>query len=212
MRTTLQAVQEIARRLGKHPPAALDTGGTSLQAQLERVLDGASNTIQSEGWFWNTKHDVTAPALGEPDGVVRVKVSELEPLGTTPESYATIYHVDTEASEGLNVVRKGDHLYDLETNTDAIPSNKKVRYSYQRVFAEVPEAFQTWMIALASFNFNRYYIGDKANDGALQMEIQDARRQATREEIRASDTNVLNTQEMRQIRGRPRTPDRSIYE
>tara|TARA_R100001594_G_scaffold61581_1_gene95742 strand:+ start:3237 stop:3875 length:639 start_codon:yes stop_codon:yes gene_type:complete len=212
MRTTLQAVQEMARRLGKHPPAALDTGGTSIQAQLERVLDDASNTVQSEGWFWNTKYDVTASALGEPDGVVRVKISELEPLGTSPETYATIYHVDTEPSEDMRIVRKGNYLYDLKNNTDSITSNKKVRYSYQRQFGEVPEAFQSWIIALASFNFNRYYIGDKANDGALQMEMQEARRQATREEIRSSDINVLDTQAMRQIRGRRRTPDRSIYE
>ena len=202
----------MARRLGKHPPAALDTGGNSLQAQLERVLDDASNSVQSEGWFWNTKRDVTAPALGESDGVVRLRISELEPLGTSPETYATIYHVDTEPSENMNVVRKGIHLFDLDNNTDAINSNKKVRYSYQRSFDEVPEAFQSWIIALASFNYNRHYIGDKSSDGALQVELQDARRQATREEIRSADVNVLNTQEMRQIRGRRRTPDRSVYE
>tara|TARA_Y100000589_G_scaffold307047_1_gene322329 strand:- start:5994 stop:6626 length:633 start_codon:yes stop_codon:yes gene_type:complete len=210
MRTTLQAVQEMARRLGKHPPAGLDTGGNSLQAQLERVLDDASNSVQSEGWFWNTKHNITVTPTGS-----KIQVNQLEnvaDIGVSP-IYATIFHVDTDGTDSnVNVVRNGDYLYNLTDNTDTFTSSIKLTYTYKREFENVPEAFQSWIIALASFNYNRHYIGDKSSDGALQVEMQDARRQATREEIRSADVNVLNTQEMRQIRGRRRTPDRSVYE
>ena len=45
----------------------------------------------------------------------------------------------------------------------------------------------------------------------MQIEVMRNESVARRDEIRRSDVNVLNTAEMQQIRGRPRTPNRSIY-
>jgi hypothetical protein len=210
MRTKLQAVQEVSRRLGKAVPTALDTDGTSTYSYIEKVLDEASNTVQGEGWHWNTKYDVTVQALELPQGHVGIRVDTLELLddGVT---YATIYHVDTEPSEGMNVTRRNTRLYDLKNNTYTITSDKKLRYSYELDFGNIPDSFQSWIIALAAFNFNRFYANNKEAEGALGLELENSRRQATREEIRAADTNVLGTWEMQQIRGRPRMKDRSIY-
>ena len=204
MRTKLQGVQEVMRRMGKHPADALDTGGASVEAHIERVMDDASLSVQSEGWYWNTKYDVEVSPDGD-DGD-KIKVSELEGVSVA------VFHVDTHGDDAdKDVVRKGDYLYDLDENTDAFSSSIKIRYSFERAFSEVPDSFQKWIIALAGFNFNRYYVGSQNADSALQIEIGDSRRQATREEIRARDVNVLNTQEMQHIRGRRTTPDRSVY-
>jgi len=268
------------RRLGKHPADALDTGGTSVQAHVERVLDDAMYTIQGEGWFWNTKDNVslglnsssqaeisnleikdtltitntssanpcvvtTSAAHGLVTGT-RVRLSGITPTthelndryfyitivdttnfslddenGSLHKAYASggicetlyeIFHADTYGdSKDTNVVRNGDYFYDLTENTDALDGTIKISYSFEKDFSSIPDSFQQWIIAQAAFSFNRFYVGNQSRDGALQVEIQNTRRMATREEIRTSDTNVLDTAEMRQIRGRPRMPDRSIY-
>ena len=46
----LEAVNDILRRIGSLVVPALDTGGTSLQAQAERQLDDVDLRIQSLGW------------------------------------------------------------------------------------------------------------------------------------------------------------------
>jgi len=58
MRNKLQAVQDVMRRVGKHPADELDTDGVSVAAHVERALDDANLTIQNEGWWWNTKYDI----------------------------------------------------------------------------------------------------------------------------------------------------------
>lgn len=204
MPTKLEAVNLVLRRLGKHPTVALDTGGPSTQAHIERALDDALDTIQQEGWWWNTKYDVEATA----DDTGKVLITELEDDGD--DGYLDIYHVDAMKSEGLNVTRRGDYLWDIEENA-YLTETTKITYTYQRPWAQVPHAFQKWAIALAAFNFNRYFLGKSSNDGGIVAELGDARRQAMREEIQDSNVNVLNTREMQQIRGRRRTPDRSIY-
>lgn len=206
MPTKLEAVNLVLRRLGKTPVPALDADGTSTHAHVERALDDALDHIQQEGWWWNTKYDVEATA----DGTGKINVSQVEPLGTDPETYAEIYHVDAMNSEGLNVTRRGNYLWDIEDNV-FLTTTTKVTYVYSRPWDEIPHAFQKWAITQAAFNFNRYFLGKGSNDSGIVVELGEVRRQAMREEIQDSNVNVLNTREMQQIRGRRRTPDRSIY-
>lgn len=58
MTTTLEAVNEILEAIGEPPVSALDTGGTSEEAEAETYLDRASERIQRMGWFANTIEDV----------------------------------------------------------------------------------------------------------------------------------------------------------
>lgn len=123
-----------------------------------------------------------------------------------------IYHVDTVGGDGhKNYIRRGGRMYDEANDTFTITGTTNLGWIYQFDFDDVPDSFQKWIIALAAYDFNRYYIGNQSHDQLLLTEIADAKRQATREEIRAVDIDVLNQQPMRQIRGRQRMPDRSIY-
>ncbi len=205
MITKLQAVNNVLRRLGKLPVDALDTNGTSTHAHVERMIDDSATAVQGEGWYWNTKFDVEPPL----DGDSKLNVSQLE--AKDGGGYWNIYHVDTDYSESKNVVRKGDYLYDIDDNTFVFSGTVKVRYTYERDFAEIPDAFQNLIVSKASFNFNRYYLGNPSLEGALSLEMQSAQRLVNREEIRQADVDVLGTNNMSQIRGRPRSPYRSIY-
>jgi len=207
MLSKLEAVNLILRRLGKPVVPATDAGGGSTHAYVERTLDDAVQMIQQEGWHWNTKYNVETTV--DDDGYINVAQLEIDdPLAPSPV-YMDIYHVDVEPSAAIDTVRKGDYLWNL-TDQEFVTSTVKLRYTHAVSFDETPISFQKWAIALATFNFNRYYWNKPNLDGALQVELTETRRQATREEIRTLDVNILDTREMRQIRGRPRTMDRSV--
>tara|TARA_B100001059_G_scaffold183800_1_gene185254 strand:+ start:4543 stop:5178 length:636 start_codon:yes stop_codon:yes gene_type:complete len=211
MRTKLQCVQDIMRRVGKPPVTALDPGGISIAAHIERALDDASISVQSQGWYWNTKRNVTATANG--DGKVQVnQLENVADIGQTA-SYATIFHVDTDQdSVDTNVVRQGDFLYDVDENSDtSFSGTLKILYTWERPINQVPSQFQEWIISLAAMNFNRQNEQNVGRDQILQSEMADARMKSIREEVRSQDINLLGINEARQFRGRPRMKDWSVY-
>lgn len=203
----LDAVNDVMRRCGKLTVTSLDTDGNSTESHVERALDDAATRVMSKGWRWNIKYDVKV----QPDGDDKVKVSELEAKGGG--GYYTIYHVDTYGnSSTLKVIRVGEYLYDLGENQDTFDeSDVYLTYVYERDFTEIPDPFANWIIAEAAFSFNRQFVGNKMTDQALQVELSQRQSEAMREEIRAADVNVLEESGVKQILGRPRTRDRSVY-
>ncbi len=57
--TKLEAVNEVLEALGEPPVTALDTSGTSLEAQAENTLDRIVTRIQKRPWAINEKVKVT---------------------------------------------------------------------------------------------------------------------------------------------------------
>lgn len=278
MQSKLQAVNEILQKVGKLPVKTLDTGGTSTHAHVERMLDNANDLVQSQGWAWNQKADVSVTSNASDllqvnnleltkaktiSGATRanpcvisitkhgyktgeevyidtvsgmtelnrrtfritvVNEDSLELDGedaTTHTAYSSggganisqhVYHVDTFGGDRDKAYsRRGSYMFDEKDNTFTITGSTKLEYVYQLDWQDIPTAFQKWVIAQAAFDFNRSYIGDGGADQRLTQDILDTRRQATREEIRAVDINVLDQQPMKQIRGRTRMQDRSVY-
>ena len=56
--TTLNAVNEMLESIGEPPASALDTGGTSIVAQAESILDREAHQILERGWWANTDPEV----------------------------------------------------------------------------------------------------------------------------------------------------------
>jgi hypothetical protein len=219
MTTKLEAVNDVMRRLGKLAVGALNTDGNSTEAHVERFIDDASGRVMKSGWAWNTKFDVEVT----PGGDNKVTVTG---LALESDADIEIYHVDTDAeSVNVNVMRQGDYLYDLGENQDTFEnySTLKLRYIYERPFTEIPPQFTDWIVSIASFKYNQQFMrehsgvkpykarADQSVSQSLMLEMQQAKVEAMREELRMTDTNVLNTAEMKQIRGRPRMHNRSIY-
>ena len=196
--TKLAMVNDIMRRVGKLPVGALDTNGGSAQAHVERSLEDAIDTVLSKGWYFNRKFDVTMTA----DSSDEMPLSLL-----TPDHTNGIYHIDSFNNDAWrNITVRDSKLYDLDDNTATFTEDSEilVEYTYRVDVQDMPESFKNWVIAQAAFNFNRHYIGNAARDGQLQAEIANAEQTSRREEFEAADVNVLDTQEARQLRGRPR--------
>lgn len=56
--TKLEAINEMLEWIGQPPVTALDTGGTTDEAEAENTLDRISQKVQQRGWYWNTELDV----------------------------------------------------------------------------------------------------------------------------------------------------------
>lgn len=57
--TKLEAVNEVLQAVGEGPVEELDTGGDTVIADAERILDQESRRVQSRGWAANTEHGRT---------------------------------------------------------------------------------------------------------------------------------------------------------
>lgn len=56
--TKLEAVADVMRRAGLMPPSFLDTGGVSVVAQAERIIDRVDVEIMSLEWHFNSRVDI----------------------------------------------------------------------------------------------------------------------------------------------------------
>ena len=209
--TKLAMVNDVMRRCGKLPVNALDTGGQSSPALVERTIDDAINSVLSKGWYFNRRFDVVSTA----DGDGYHQLSNLE------ADTGTIYSIDTDTTDAYIPVTvthddnatPGRVLYNLDKKTDdwGATSSLRVAFIYRADVQDLPEQFKNWVISLAAFNHNRHFLQDEARDGQLQQEMMLSQASANREEIEVADVNVLDTPEQDQIRGRPRMKNRSIH-
>ena len=110
----------------------------------------------------------------------------------------------TGTSSNVDIRIKNGYLYDIGNNTDVFSSSIIVNYSERVAWENLTTAFANHAISVASMNLNRAHRRDKEMENVLREEI--ARRwvECKREDNEMADTNFLNTDEMNQIRGRPK--------
>ena len=60
----LEGVNKVLRASGRLPVPVLDTGGNSWAGMAERVIDLEDLQVQTRGWHYNTRENVTvSPTL-----------------------------------------------------------------------------------------------------------------------------------------------------
>lgn len=205
MPTKLSVVGDVMTRLGRRPVKTLDTGGSSTQGLVERVMDETIDSILGRGWWFNQRIAVALTA----DGANEFPVATIET--GAPQIY-TVKGVGTSSNRSLGI--KDDKIFDHDTRTTTFGGSLVVTYSYQVPFEDIPFAFTRLIAAQTAIAYLLRYpqrSGLQARDISLQRDLADAWAVVNREENETSNANILDTSEATQIRGRPRTPDRSVY-
>lgn len=194
MMTMLEMVNDTLRRLGKPRVAALDTNGTSTQSEVERCISDASRRLQSRKWLFN--HIPKA----------KYTIVTNNALTTAEIASVPILHVDA-ADDYMykNYTIRDGKLFDIDLNTSTFPKDTEfyLQVTLLLPVTDLPDSFAQYVVAQAAFNFNRHFVGNQARDAQLQQEIVLAQSQVNREEILASDVNVLSTADVRSVKGRP---------
>lgn len=161
VKTKLEAVNQILTGIGELPVAALDTAGSSIQADAERTLDRELRRILSEGLESNTLiKTYTSDASGNVTlGGASSTVLDARPSGRTKMKYPfAVYRngalydkttqsytafgnaqqVDLEITESVDFVElpEKDKEYIIEAATRAFQQTQKGSPELDRVFME----------------------------------------------------------------------------
>lgn len=186
--TKLEAVQRIILDAGRDPCSRLDTGGTSEAAWAERLLEQEELRIQTQDWYYNKRWNETV----SPGSDGRVML---------PAGVITLY---TDApGVRLDFTQLGDHLYDLDNNTDQFTDDLTVSYTLRYDFGCIPQPIQEYIAAIASCRYNQQRGGpEKWNlDRDLQARRLFAKTQAHRFDTEAADRNCLRSADAVRFKG-----------
>ncbi|MCP3882352.1 MAG: hypothetical protein GY701_28755 [Sulfitobacter sp.] len=102
----IEAVNTMLSLVGVGPVNSLTDNLTPGVAIAIRVLEEKNRELQSRGWHWNTDRDVTA----SPDDDSKFP---LDPNWIR-------FDVDTTKYTSIDIVRRGEFLYDVKNATDVI--------------------------------------------------------------------------------------------
>lgn len=183
--TKLDAVNIVLRGLGRAGVSSLDTDGASDAAQAERVLDAVDIEIQSRGWVFNTRFEVTL----SPDGSDHIAL---------PDGCITI---DADGSDSWRrVTQVGGRLFDLDNNTDEFEGDLIVTHVSRYEFSCIPHPVQEYIAAKAAVDYNAFY-GHPSRAGQLHLDLDRKKGRAFRFDNGVGDVNVLDSVESRRVRG-----------
>lgn len=162
---------------------ALQTGLASDAGEAERILDDCELEVQSQGWHYNTRKDVTMTPNGDDEILVDSTVIEIDTYG-----------VDVE----MDVANVGGKLYDLDDNTFSFDDTIKVWYTLRYDFVCIPLQIRTYIAKYAAFKFAELR-------GTVTQTIYDdyilARSRANSFNSRSRNDNMLDTVHHRRVRG-----------
>jgi len=183
----LAAVNRVLRSVGIPPVTALDTGGTTEEAEAETILDESINEVMSKGWSCNTADERTlSPSGGEIDmsGILQFSGSK----------YGDEYAI------------KNGKLYDPINDTDSAFTADVVLTDvvFQLSFDQIPEIIQKYIIAHAQLEFVRYKRQDIAEDRRYAAKLEEQKRAANVEDDRIKNVNLTQMTHALLARGYPK--------
>lgn len=137
--TKLQAVNLILRNAGKGEVAALDAGDNlSDAAEAERVLDEVELEVQSSGWYYNIREEITLTR--NPDQTV-----------TIPNTVITI---DTAGSSGyIDASQVGDSLVLVKDGATTFDADPVVTYTLRYAFECIPYPVRNYIAWYAAIRY-----------------------------------------------------------
>lgn len=110
--TKLDAVNMVLSGINEYRVAALDTGGSSIQADAERYVDDSTRYFCAMGWPSNTRR----AAAFTPNGSLEIVL----PTGPTPPAVLRVRGAGPD--QHRNLVIRGAKVYDADRGTTVMTS------------------------------------------------------------------------------------------
>ena len=145
VRTTfLEAVNRVLQMMGEAPVNGLD-GQFGLAQQAQTMLLDISRRLQAEGWSFNTGYEVTLPRNGSNEIQVGASVSKVV--------------VDPYLFTNLDVVQRGDRLFDRRSNSYTFTADLKADVTYLLEWDELPEYAREYITIKAGRHLQEAILG-----------------------------------------------------
>jgi len=180
--TKLEAVNEILEVLGERPHPALDSGGASMAAQGERVLDRETRRILTQGFPSNTDYNIELTPAGSGN------------LITAPAN--TLWLRGSHRRHRNRFVLRGDAVYDTFEGSTDMGSADPIEFDVVRNldFEDCPPDLKDLIVADAKVIMQRRIRGDAQLDSQLLQERDRQDITADRDTTRADPRMVRNDQ------------------
>jgi len=167
--TETEAVNRIISTVGGEKVASLSVLSFTASSAYDSLRDGMRD-LMSHSWGFNTEWDVElTPVANE---------ISLDVLGYTG-TYISSIDLEPEDSGSLDVVIKGDKLYDRKTHSYDVftAATYKATVSYYLQWEDLPEAVKSYVTALAAKDFQAQMIGNPQMDAILTQKFAHTRSQ-----------------------------------
>lgn len=170
--TRLEAVNIALTSAQIAPVESLSSGDIDAE-QAEIILDENTVEVQTRGWYWNTEEFTLLP---DNNGNIIL-----------PDNTLKVDAVDT----GLQVVQRGDKLYDLTNNTFVFEDKIKLVFVFALNFDELPQTCRRYIAKKTARIFQQRTLGEAQLNNYILQEEQTAWSQMLNEDIEAADYNMI---------------------
>lgn len=169
-RTELEAVNTILRMVGETPVNTTDLADVAPGAQALALLRQISRAVQSRGWYFNRRKDLTlTPAID----------------GRVPVSVNTVSVIPYQGSTTVLTIR-GNALYDVTNETDRFTQPVRVTLIVALDFADLPECFREYVTMEAGVRYTSSYSQSDLQFRFTEDELKQAQVRMLQEDVRNS--------------------------
>jgi Tail tubular protein len=173
----LEAVNTMLTLVGDAPVNSLIANTASSQI-AELILDEVTKEVQHQGWHFNTESGVTLPR--ENDGKIAVPDNALS-IDVDPITYPDI-----------DIVIRGDYLYDKKNHTYTFSSDLSAEIVSYFSWEELPEIAKRYIVLRAGRIFSQRIIGSAEQTSANTIDENQALRELSAWDNESADYNIFS--------------------
>lgn len=183
--TELDAINEIVGSIGESPINTLENPTNSDVINAIRILSITNRSFQSNGWSFN----IINPYILNPS-TTNQKINWLDNF---------LY---IKSTDGNKYVKRGEHLYNMTTQTDTFTSPLEVECILLVPFEDMPIQARTFITAKAAKDFQIRYLGDPTLTESLMRTEMEAWKNLQEYEMEMNNYNILSNTSVIQLKRR----------
>ena len=142
--TKLSAVNTVLSNIGQAAVTTIDNDNPMV-VMASNTVDEVSNSVQAEGWVFNTERDY--PFTPNPDKRIAIPDNVLQ--------------LDTDYTSPGEVVIRGGYLYDKRTHSYKFDKQVELNVVWLIAFDDMPEAFKNYVTMRAANLFAGRAVGSQ---------------------------------------------------
>jgi hypothetical protein len=182
--TELEAVNIILGSIGEAP---INTLSGTLPVDVNTAVDVLKEVrrkVCEQGWFFNSEYEIQSTLDGSGNVVLASNVLKCEP---------------TYPSYDLQLVQRGNKLYDLRNHTYVFTQAPKLDIVYFLSWDELPQAAREYIAYRAARTFQGRVMGSPELEQTVTREEMIALRDLKAWDAQVSNTNIFDSYDMARL-------------
>lgn len=175
--TELEAVNLMLSVIGETPVNSVTSNGIADAVLAYQILTHSSREVQLVGWHWNT--EINFPITPSTTGELLLPANTLK-VDTTGES------------QGLDLVQRGNRLYDRVNQTFVFDQPVRVEIVLLLPFDELPEAARSYITIRSARQFQERVVGSEVLQAFTSRDEFAAMAKLKEAEAETGDYNILS--------------------